>query len=73
MGSQGSPSRTGNVVGFGENIINLFKNNVLRRQLGENAREYIKENLSWDKVAMSVEKINFDIITDLSSAVRLKA
>lgn len=63
----------GNVVGFGENILNLFKNGRLRRQLGENAREYIKENLSWDKVAKSVEKINFDIITDLSLADRIKA
>jgi hypothetical protein len=34
--------------------------------LGKNAREYIKENLSWEKVATTVEKINFGLITDHS-------
>lgn len=62
----------GNVVGFGENIIDLFKNYRLRQQLGKNAREYIKENLSWEKVATTVEKINFGLITDHSLGDRMK-
>ena len=61
-------------VGFGENILNLFRNDRLRRQLGKKRpRVHQREVLSWDKVAMSVEKIDFDIITDLSSAARVKA
>jgi len=63
----------GDVLGFGDNILDLFKNVGLRYRLGRNAREYIKENLSWDKVAMTVEKINFDMITDLSLGDRIKA
>jgi glycosyltransferase involved in cell wall biosynthesis len=63
----------GNVVGFGENIIELFRNYSLRRKLGKNASEYVKKNLSWNKVAMTSEKIYFDYVTDLSLAVRIKA
>lgn len=63
----------GDVLGFGENILDLFKNVSLRHRLGKNAREYVKENLSWDKVAMTMEKINFDMITDFSLGARIKA
>ncbi len=56
----------GDIQAFGDNISGLLEDSRFRRQLGRNAREYIKKNLSWDNVAMTVEHINSRLITDLA-------
>jgi glycosyltransferase involved in cell wall biosynthesis len=41
----------------------LINNPKLRRTLGENAYEYVKNNLSWEKYAQNVENVFLETIS----------
>jgi glycosyltransferase involved in cell wall biosynthesis len=42
---------------FGDAIINLLRNPELRKQMGENGREYVVENRSWQSVATRLAEV----------------
>lgn len=48
--------------GFAECILKLLVDGKLRRRMGENGRQYVKENYSWEKITGKITKIYQDIV-----------
>ena len=46
-----------NVIDFTDKILNLYTDENLRKKLGENGREFIKKEFTWDKTSKGLIKL----------------
>jgi glycosyltransferase involved in cell wall biosynthesis len=47
---------------LGQGIITLLQDPVLAKTLGQNARQWVSENLCWTKLAEKIEDIYYDLL-----------